>query len=115
MYKKFAALVNVPLFLVSAEYDVCLDDSVMMAKKWNGPVCLDVCENLPHGFLNFIMFSEEAKQSSDLCVTRIKQAMEIYIEPPPPSVEPASLEYVGRAHSSLEPPSLETLSLEPPS
>ena len=77
LYSNFSSLADVSLHLVAATYDVCLDDSIAMAKKWTGPVTLDICHNLPHGFLNFIVFSDEAKQGSDLIVNRIKQTLNI--------------------------------------
>lgn len=77
LYSNFMSLADVSLYLIAATYDVCLDDSIVMAKKWTGPITLDICDNLPHGFLNFIMFSVEAKEASDLVVIRIKQALNI--------------------------------------
>ena len=45
----------------SAEFDPCLDDCVMFAKKLRkvgNKVTLDVVKGLPHGFLNFCMVRE---------------------------------------------------------
>ncbi|CAG2163652.1 unnamed protein product [Oppiella nova] len=66
---------DIPLYLVALVYDACLDDSIQMAKKWNGPVCLDVVDGLPHGFLNFVLVSEDAKRAADLCLDRVQQAL----------------------------------------
>ncbi|CAG2113848.1 unnamed protein product [Medioppia subpectinata] len=66
---------DIPLYLVALVYDACLDDSVQMAKKWKGPVCLDVIDALPHGFLNFVLLSEEAQRAGDLCLDRVQQAL----------------------------------------
>ena len=53
-----------------------LDDSVSLAKRMRdlgNEVKLDVIEDLPHGFLNFVLLSQEAKAGSDLCILRIKE------------------------------------------
>ena len=58
--------------------DPMLDDSITLAKRLRdlgNEVHLDVLEDLPHGFLNFILVSQEAKQGSDLCVARIKDIL----------------------------------------
>ena len=55
-----------------------LDDSVMLAKKMRKlgmPVHLDVLDDLPHGFLNFVLLSQDAKAGSDLCILRIKELL----------------------------------------
>ena len=66
---------DIPLYLIGLHYDACLDDSIQMAKKWKGPVVLDVIDELPHGFLNFVMLSQEGRRASDLCLDRIKQSL----------------------------------------
>ncbi len=35
----------------------------------------DTQDELPHGFLNFVLLSEEGRRGSDLCINRIKQAL----------------------------------------
>ena len=60
--------------------DPMLDDSVMFAKRLRSlgkKVHLDVVDDLPHGFLNFVLVSREAKQASDLCVERIRQILQL--------------------------------------
>lgn len=42
-----------------------------------GNVSLDVLDDLNHGFLHFIHYSEEAMAGCDLVVRRIKQALKI--------------------------------------
>ncbi|XP_054154037.1 hormone-sensitive lipase-like [Oppia nitens] len=66
---------DVALYLVALAYDACLDDSVQMAKKWKGAINLDVLDDLPHGFLNFVSVSAESRRGSDLCVDRVRQAL----------------------------------------
>lgn len=83
---------DVPLYLVALNYDACLDDSIMLAKKWKGlfvlnfiyilteksfigKVVLDILDELPHGFLNFVLLSQEGKRGSDLCISRVQDAL----------------------------------------
>jgi len=53
-----------------------LDDSVSFARRLRrlGRVAhFDVLDGLPHGFLNFVLASPEAKAGSDLCIRRLQQ------------------------------------------
>lgn len=62
----------------SPNFDPCLDDSITFAKRLaslDRHVVLDVIDGLPHGFLNFLPFSQEAHNGSNLCVRRLKEAM----------------------------------------
>ncbi|KAK3914126.1 Hormone-sensitive lipase [Frankliniella fusca] len=73
-----------PVSVLSAQFDPCLDDCVMLAKKLRGlgnNVTLDVLEGLPHGFLNFSLLSKEAHEGSKLCVKRIMNLLKL--ESPP--------------------------------
>ncbi len=57
-----------------------LDDSVMFAKRLRSlgkEVHLEVIEDLPHGFLNFVLVSRECKQASDVCVSKIKEILQL--------------------------------------
>ncbi len=52
-----------------------LDDSVTFTKRLRSlgkEAHLEVVDGLPHGFLNFVLVSHEAKQASDLCVRCIQ-------------------------------------------
>ncbi len=58
--------------------DPMLDDSIQFAKRLRGlgvEVHVDVVDNLPHGYLNFVLVSKEAKQASDLCVQRLRESL----------------------------------------
>lgn len=73
-----------PVSVLSSQFDPCLDDCVMLAKKLRGlgnNVTLDVLEGLPHGFLNFSLLSKEAHEGSKLCVKRIMNLLKM--EPSP--------------------------------
>jgi len=53
-----------------------LDDSVSFARRLRRlgrTAHLDVLGGLPHGFLNFVLVSAEAKAASELCVRRLQQ------------------------------------------
>ena len=67
-----------PITLLACQLDPLLDDSVMLAKRLRqlgNEVTLDIQDDLPHGFLNFVQLSKDAQQGSDLCVSRIKQIL----------------------------------------
>ena len=52
-----------------------LDDSVTFIKRLHSlgkEAHLEVVDDLPHGFLNFVLISHEAKQASDLCTRCIR-------------------------------------------
>ena len=79
------------LFPQACQLDPMLDDSVMFARRLRAlhrdvsgdpvshgdplpydPVKLDLLADLPHGFLNFVLVSAEAKAGSDRCVAAIR-------------------------------------------
>ncbi|KAG8224241.1 hypothetical protein J437_LFUL001620 [Ladona fulva] len=79
-----------PTSIMSLQFDPCLDDCVMFAKKLKGignEVCLDILEGLPHGFLNFSLVSKEAHDGSLLCVKRILKLLNVEDPQVPPSPE----------------------------
>lgn len=76
-YDDFDSLDDVSLGLIALHFDPFLDDSISMAKKWKGPVVLDVLDGLQHGFLNFMPFVKVAKQGSNLAVRRLKYFLDI--------------------------------------
>ena len=69
------------LFTVQVSHlDPLLDDSIQLAKKLRDigkEVHIDCVEDLPHGFLNFILTSAEAKQASDVCVQNIHDILRL--------------------------------------
>lgn len=76
-YDDFDSLKDVSLGLIALHFDPFLDDSISMAKKWKGPVILDVLDGLQHGFLNFMPFVKVAKEGSNLAVRRMKHFLDI--------------------------------------
>ncbi|GBM06893.1 Hormone-sensitive lipase [Araneus ventricosus] len=69
-----------PIYFVSLNFDPCLDDSVAFTKRLRSlkrQVTIDFLDGLPHGFLNFLPFSQEAHNGSNLCVRRLKEAMKL--------------------------------------
>ncbi|KAJ8687129.1 hypothetical protein QAD02_022923 [Eretmocerus hayati] len=68
-----------PVKILTLELDPCLDDCVMFAKKLKHlgkSISLDILSGLPHGFLNFSVFSKEAYGGSLLCAKRIQELLE---------------------------------------
>ncbi|XP_023017610.2 hormone-sensitive lipase [Leptinotarsa decemlineata] len=67
-----------PTHILSTHFDPCLDDCVMFSKRLKNlgnNVKLDVLESLPHGFLNFSLFSREAYEGSKVCIQRIQELL----------------------------------------
>lgn len=67
-----------PCYFVGLHLDPTLDDLVMLSKRLkaaNSYVQLEILDNLPHAFLNFLPFSKEAHEGSKRCVEMIKQAL----------------------------------------
>uniref|UniRef100_A0A915HQN9 Hormone-sensitive lipase n=1 Tax=Romanomermis culicivorax TaxID=13658 RepID=A0A915HQN9_ROMCU len=64
-----------PVSLIACHLCPLLDDSVTFARRLRRndvPVTLDVLDSLPHGFLNFTIFSGECRSGAKLCLRRIK-------------------------------------------
>lgn len=65
-----------PAYFIACHFDPLLDESVHLAKRIRssgGQASLDLVDDLPHGFLNFIHMSKEANLASALCVSRMKE------------------------------------------
>ena len=75
LYPNFELHQDTKLFIVALHFDPFLDDDVMMAKRWNGPVEFDVIDGLQHGFLNFMPFVDEARKANTICLQRLKEAI----------------------------------------
>lgn len=66
--------------ILTLDMDPCLDDCVMFArklKKLGRPVTLEILKGLPHGFLNFTMYSSEARDGSKRCIASLKELLSI--------------------------------------
>lgn len=50
-YNKYHELTDIPCFIQSCEFDPLLDDSISIAKAWQGPVTLDLVQDHCHGFM----------------------------------------------------------------
>lgn len=58
--------------------DPLLDETIFMAKRFKSLGCqvsLDIIDDLPHGFLNFMHLSKEAYHASILCGLRLKRLL----------------------------------------
>ncbi|KAK6634055.1 hypothetical protein RUM44_004663 [Polyplax serrata] len=67
-----------PISICSVEFDPCLDDCVMFAKKLKrlgNTVTLDILSGLPHGFLNLSKINKDAEKGSKFCIERIKELL----------------------------------------
>lgn len=69
-----------PMKIVTVEFDPCLDDCVMFARKLRSlgnKVTLDILPDLPHGFFNFLHVSKEAMEGVEFSGRRIKELLEL--------------------------------------
>ena len=68
------------LMVQACHLDPMLDDSVAMAQRLRSlgrEVHVTVHDDLPHGFLNFVLLSPEAKRGSDSIVQQIRQILRL--------------------------------------
>lgn len=66
------------LFSQGCALDPLLDDSVMFAKRLRDhqrDVQLHLFDSLPHGFLNFTVYSKDAKLGSDKCASLLGELL----------------------------------------
>ena len=72
-----------PLYFLTCYPQACtldpiLDDSVEFARRLRSlrkDVELYILEDLPHGFLNFHLVSQEAREGNELCVVCLKRTL----------------------------------------
>ncbi|XP_072760681.1 hormone-sensitive lipase-like [Anoplolepis gracilipes] len=65
--------------IMTTEFDPCLDDCIMFARKLrslDNKVTLDILPDLPHGFLHFLNVSKEAMEGVELSMRKIKELLE---------------------------------------
>ncbi|GAB1604851.1 hormone-sensitive lipase-like isoform X1 [Argonauta hians] len=65
---------------VTCHLDPLLDDSVMLCKRLRklGKVAdFTVLDDLPHGFLNFVLVSKDAKNGSNVCVAKLRKLLNL--------------------------------------
>ena len=72
-YEKFHQLKHVKCFIQCCEFDTLLDDSIAIAKSWQGPVVIDLVNDHCHGFM--VMAGQKAvSRHLDTFFKRIKSA-----------------------------------------
>lgn len=75
LYKeKFDELKEIDLYALAGNDDVLLDDCLELASLWKGKRCLDVFENVIHGFLNFYLLSDTMNDAFEITVDRFQEA-----------------------------------------
>ncbi|XP_074604490.1 uncharacterized protein LOC141857832 [Brevipalpus obovatus] len=65
---------DLPLYLISCEFDPLLDSTIELARKWKGQVHLDVLDDLHHAFLLYSA-GDTAKSGALLCLRRLKDSL----------------------------------------
>ena len=73
-FQDWHELKDIRLYVVGSEMDAILDHSILVAKKWQGPVTLDVARDMSHGFLAGLM-NPAVMPVIRLCVDRMAQAV----------------------------------------
>ncbi|XP_047131744.1 hormone-sensitive lipase isoform X1 [Hydra vulgaris] len=71
-----------PVTIVASALDPLFDDSVEFVRKMkslNKSAELCIVDKLPHGFLNFQAFSNEAKEASDMIINCVKKSLNMGI------------------------------------
>ncbi|XP_074598630.1 hormone-sensitive lipase-like [Brevipalpus obovatus] len=76
LYEHFDSLVDLPLYIIVGEFDPLLDENIELAKRWKGPVKLDILKDLAHGFLYFNS-SHDCREAKNQCFKRILESMAI--------------------------------------
>lgn len=69
-----------PVYVLTCHLDPLLDDSLMFARRLRlleKTVHLEILHDLPHGFLNFVLVSPEARAGSGRCVHAIKKMLNL--------------------------------------
>ncbi|XP_029176354.1 hormone-sensitive lipase-like [Nylanderia fulva] len=69
-----------PTKIMAAQFDPFLDDCVTFARRLRSlgnNVTLDIIPDMPHGFLNLINVSKEAREGMKLAARRIKELLEL--------------------------------------
>ncbi|XP_072760685.1 hormone-sensitive lipase-like isoform X2 [Anoplolepis gracilipes] len=69
-----------PMKIMTTEFDPCLDDCIMFARKLrslDNKVTLDILPGLPHGFFYFLRVSKEAMEGVKFSANRIKELLEL--------------------------------------
>ena len=75
-----ALSINTIVLLQACQLDPMLDDSVMFARRLRQihvSVQLEFLADLPHGFLNFVLVSQEAKAASSRCVAALRSLLSV--------------------------------------
>lgn len=73
-YDKMNELRDVRLYLMAYHFDPFLDESIAFARKWRGPVHLDIMQGVCHAGFYFKLLSSTASHASDKAVQMIRQS-----------------------------------------
>lgn len=74
-YKHLDRLKSVPMYIQVGEFDPVLDDSIQMAKLWQGKVVFDVIPEVPHGWFLFENVGYKFFTGCALLRQRVKEAL----------------------------------------
>lgn len=75
-YNNFHLLKDVPLCIQVGEFDPTIDDSIHLAKTWQGEVTLDIIPDMPHSWVVLETFAPKSFTGGNLMRQRIKEAIE---------------------------------------
>lgn len=71
-YDDFESLQEMSLHLISMRFEPILDHSVMMAKKWKGPIKFEMMGELVHAYLNLLPMKGQYEEGYNHAVATLK-------------------------------------------
>jgi acetyl esterase/lipase len=74
-YTSFQGITDVSLHVMAYNFDPFLDESILFAKKWRGPVSLQVLDGLCHAGFYFKLLNSRASQASKAAVEMIRRSL----------------------------------------
>lgn len=76
-YGRMEELSDINLHIMAFNFDPFLDESILLAKKWQGFVDLEIMEGVCHAGFYFKLLSSAASQASDKAVQMILRAFQL--------------------------------------
>lgn len=76
IYEHFEDFKNIKMNLITTHICPLLDDSIEMYKRWPGAKKINIFDNLPHGFIQFVDLSPSCKKASNQIVQIINTTID---------------------------------------
>jgi len=75
-YERWNEVKNTSLYALGIEFDLILDDTVLLCKKWSGPVKLKIVRNAHHSAVPTHFFNETGKAVHTATIDMIQEAFD---------------------------------------